>query len=277
MKEEDFRVIRVIGKGSIGKVLLVQERATDKYYALKSIKKSDLPTDRQRKVARQERDIFIQRIVQANCPFLAKMHASFQSSSHLFYLLDYYPGGDFATLLAQKGRLREAEVQFYAAEIVLGLEALRELGIVYRDLKPENIVVSGEGHLVLVDFGLGKVIECPQICSLTKTFCGTAEYLAPEVLLGQAYGFSVDLWSLGTMIYEMLVGTPPYWAENPQEMYRKIVDARPVNFPPSVSKEAADLIIKVLPTAEVLINYHGSFKKVVAFWTRRKDRIVVNR
>lgn len=245
-REEDFRVIRMIGKGSIGKVMLVQEKSTGKYYALKSIKKADLPTERQRKVALQERELFTQKIMKVESPFLVKLHASFQSPTHLFYVLEYYPGGDFATLLAQTTRLKEGAVQFYAGELVLGLEALHALKIVYRDLKPENVVMSREGHLVLVDFGLSKVLVGTDVCSLTKTFCGTAEYLAPEVLLSQPYGFAVDLWSLGTMLYEMLMGTPPYWADVPQLMYQKIVDAKPLNFPASVSAEAADLVTKLL-------------------------------
>lgn len=243
LKEDDFRIIRVIGKGSIGKVMLVQEKSSGQYYALKSIKKSDLPTDRQRKVARQERDIFSEKIMQADSPFLVKMHASFQSSTHLFYLLEYYPGGDFATLLAQKTKLDENSVRFYAAELVLALEALRDLKILFRDLKPENIVMTKEGHLVLVDLGLSKIIEPSQTnCILTRTFCGTAEYLAPELLLSKPYSYAVDLWSLGTMLYEMLTGTPPYWAERPQEMYQNIVNAGPIHFPSNISLEAVHLI-----------------------------------
>lgn len=243
--EDDFRLVRVIGKGSLGKVMLVQEKISGLYYALKSIKKSDLPTERQRKVARQERDLFAELLLQCESPFLVRMHAAFQSETHLFFLLEYYPGGDFATLLAQASVLSETSVRFYAAELVLALEALRRLGIVYRDLKPENIVFNREGHLVLVDFGLGKLLDTGTTCCFTETFCGTAEYLAPEIILGQYYGYGVDLWSLGTMIYEMLVGVPPYWSEHPQEMYQKIVAAGPLAFPKSISAEAKDLIRSV--------------------------------
>ena len=243
--EEDFRLVRVIGKGSLGKVLLVQEKSSGSYYALKSIKKSDLPTERQRKVARQERDLFADLLLQSDSPFLVRMHGAFQSPTHLFYLLEYYPGGDFATLLAQASVLPEASVRFYAAELVLALETLRHLGIVYRDLKPENLVLTREGHLVLVDFGLGKLLDTGANCYFTKTFCGTAEYLAPEVILGQYYNYAVDLWSLGTMVYEMLVGVPPYWAEHPQEMYQKIITAGPMVIPKTMSPEAEDLLRKV--------------------------------
>lgn len=244
--ESDFKIVRVVGKGSIGKVMLVQEKASALYFALKSIKKSDLPTDRQRKAARQEKDIFTEKLLKTDSPFLGRLHATFQTETHLFYLFEYYPGGDFATLLSQHGKLPEANVQLYAAELVLGLEALRDLGIVYRDLKPENIVMDRNGHLVMVDFGLSKVLEAQTACHFTKTFCGTAEYLAPEVLLGKPYGFAVDLWSLGTMIYEMLVGVPPYWAEAPQEMYKKIIGAQAIEFPGLVSEAASDLIRRML-------------------------------
>jgi len=243
--EDDFRIVRVIGKGSLGKVMLVQEKASGEYFALKSIKKSDLPTDRQRQVARQERDLFSQMLLKCRSPFLIKMYATFQSPTHLFYLLEYYPGGDLATLLALNSVVNEAAVRFYTAELVLGLEALRNLGIVYRDLKPENICLTKGGHLVLVDFGLSKMLESQFICATTRTFCGTAEYLAPEVLMGLPYGFAVDLWSLGTMVYEMLVGTPPYWAEHAQEMYQKIVNASPIAYPRTVSPEAIDFVNQV--------------------------------
>ncbi len=246
LNEDCFRIIRVIGKGSIGKVMLVQEKMTGNYYALKSIKKADLPTERQRKVARQERDLFTQTLMRSDSPFIVRMHASFQSPTHLFYVLEYYPGGDFATLLAQSNKLDEASVRFYAAELILGIEAIRKLDIVYRDLKPENIVLSKEGHLVLVDFGLSKVLESNDKCITTSTFCGTAEYLAPEILLGKPYGFAVDLWSLGTMIFEMLTGTPPYWSERYQDMYQRIVDAKPIRYPLFISKEVVSLISGLL-------------------------------
>jgi serine/threonine protein kinase len=247
LREDDFRIIRVIGKGSIGKVMLVQEKSSGQYYALKSIKKSDLPTDKQRKVARQERDVFAEKILQSDSPFLVKMYASFQTPTHLFYLLEYYAGGDFATLLAQKTRLDELCVRFYAAELVLALEALRDLKILFRDLKPENIVMTKDGHLVLVDLGLSKVLEPTQTNNvLTRTFCGTAEYLAPELLLNKPYSYAVDLWSFGTMLYEMLVGTPPYWAEKPQEMYQNIVNAGPIYLPSSLSFEVVHLIKELL-------------------------------
>lgn len=205
-RQDDFFPIKVIGKGSTGKVMLVQEKCSGVYYALKSIRKEELPTERQKQLARQERILLTEKILKLDSPFLTKLYASFQSPTHLFFLLEYHPGGDFATLLGQRFTLSEKITRFYAAEIVLGLEALHKAGIVYRDLKPENVLLGRDGHLVLVDFGLSKcLVDCNSDC--TKTFCGTAEYLAPEVLIGSPYGKSVDLWSLGTMIFEMLTGT----------------------------------------------------------------------
>lgn len=237
-RPEDFHPIKVIGRGSIGKVTLVQEKASGSYYALKSIRKQEIPTERQKSLARQERDLLTSAILQSSSPFLVHIYASFQTSSHLYLLLEYHPGGDFATLLSTHYKLDEQAARFYAAEVVLGLEALRSLQIVYRDLKPENVLVDRNGHLVLIDFGLSKSLEG----GITKTFCGTAEYLAPEVLLGQPYGFAVDLWSLGTMLFEMLTGSPPYWAESSSVMYGNIVSAGPIDFPPYLSPSSIDLI-----------------------------------
>lgn len=243
-RPEDFHPIKVIGRGSIGKVTLVQEKASGSYYALKSIRKQELPTERQKSLARQERDLLTSPILQSSSPFLGHLFASFQTSSHLYFLLEYHPGGDFATLLSIHYKLNEHAARFYAAELVLGLEALRNLQIVYRDLKPENVLLDRDGHLVLIDFGLSKSLGDGQ-GGITKTFCGTAEYLAPEVLLGHPYGFAVDLWSLGTMLFEMLTGTPPYWAESSAVMYGNIVGAAPIDFPQDMSSASVDLIKRV--------------------------------
>ena len=156
--------------------------------------------------------------VVGGCPFLVKLHATFQSPTHLFFLLDYHNGGDLATQLSHQTFLPEPVARIWSAQILSGLEHLHRSGIVYRDLKPENILIAADGRLVLTDFGLAKVLNVRSLqegdlqkednsCWISaRTFCGTAEYLAPEILLGYDYGQSVDLWSFGTLLYELLYG-----------------------------------------------------------------------
>lgn len=231
----EFELIKVIGKGCMGKVLLVREKGTTNYYAMKSIHKKTIVNQREIEHSLSERHILTQ-LSLANHPFLVRMYGCFQSTSELFYLFKYYSGGDLAMQLAIYRNFSLDRVKFYAAEIILALEALHSFGVIYRDLKPENILLDKDGHVALTDFGLSKQLVDSVIASeqssdgLTRTFCGTAEYLAPEILLGQAYSSAVDWWSFGTLIYEMIVGITPFWSENPMEMYHKIVNA-PLVFP----------------------------------------------
>lgn len=147
-------------------------------------------------------------------PFLVNLHHVFQTPSELFLVLDYYSGGDIATQLSIMSSFSEDRTRFYAAEIIYGLGILHQHGIVYRDLKPENVLIGQDGHIVLTDFGLSKIFTLDDTdednVPSTQTFCGTAEYLAPEILLGEHYTFVVDFWSLGTLLFEMLAGTVSY-------------------------------------------------------------------
>jgi len=158
-------------------------------------------------------------------------------------------------------------VRFYAAEICLGLEYLHSAGVLYRDLKPENILITNQGHICLTDFGISKEgLESDD--ARTATFCGTPEYLAPEVLAGKGYGKAVDWWSFGTLIFEMLTGLPPFYSQDVQQMYSKIMN-EPLNIPDTVSPNAADLLRKLLerdPTKRlanpVEIKKHPFFKGI---------------
>lgn len=249
-KLEDFVILKVIGRGVMGKVMLVRHLSTRKLYALKSIHKEWILSHGQVQHAKSERAIlaaFSESIFNIGerdniNGFLIKLHASFQTSTEIFYVLDFMVGGDLASIIAREGRLGEGRAKFLAAEIAVGLHLLHEKGIVYRDLKPENVLLDSRGHVVLTDFGLSKILANPKT---TNTFCGTAEYLAPEILKGFEYNQSVDWWSFGTMLYEMITGITPYWSENANIMYRKILFEPKIEFPSFMSAEAKDIILKV--------------------------------
>ena len=225
----------------MGKVMLVREKISGRLFAMKSINKEQLHSQSISAHLWDERKVLLNH---PSSPFLIIMYAAFQTDTHLFFLLEYHPGGDFASILGSLYRLSEDAARFYAAEILLGLKALHKGGVVYRDLKPENVLLDRRGHVVLTDFGLSKP-DAKHL--LLRTFCGTAEYLAPEILQGQPYDFAVDLWSFGTMVYEMLLGVVPFWCENATEMYHRIVHDQAIPFPDIHTTDSAkDLIRKLL-------------------------------
>ncbi|CEI94000.1 Putative AGC protein kinase [Rhizopus microsporus] len=243
---QDFQLIKVIGRGCMGKVLLVRHRKTSRLLALKAISKKAVIEQSQIVHIKAEQQI-LSDISTIQHPFLIKLHYSFQDANQLFLVLDYHVGGDLATQLRINHTLPPERCRFYAAEIILGIQELHRLGILYRDLKPENILLTADGHLVLTDFGLSK--QFYDGLSLeeqrTETFCGTAEYLAPEILNQQPYSYEVDYWSLGMILYEMLNGVTPFWDENRDEMYRKIRQD-PLQFPAHFDIETATFIARLL-------------------------------
>lgn len=247
---DDFVILKVIGRGVMGKVMLVRHKQTKKLYALKSIHKEWILSHGQVQHAKSERAILAAfsdsffRVDETaeSSGFLIKLHASFQTSTEIFYVLDFMVGGDLASILARDGRLGEGRAKFLAAEIAVGLHLLHSKGVIYRDLKPENVLLDSRGHVVLTDFGLSKIMTAnPK----TNTFCGTAEYLAPEILKEVEYDQSVDWWSFGTMLYEMVTGITPYWSENASIMYRRILYDPNLEFPSFMSLDARDIITKV--------------------------------
>jgi len=173
-------------------------------------------------------------------PSSVNLNFSFQTEDKLYFILDYINGGELFFHLQKDKKFSEERVIFYGAEILLALEHLHSNGIIYRDLKPENLLLTNEGHIVLTDFGLCKEGILKED-DRTGTFCGTPEYLAPEVLKGKGYGKAVDWWSFGSLLYEMLTGLPPFYSQDVQEMYRKIMTDK-LKFPAGMSENAKSLL-----------------------------------
>ncbi|CAG9312432.1 unnamed protein product [Blepharisma stoltei] len=232
---EDFNLLSVIGKGSYGKVLLVRKRDTQQVYAMKILKKKHLAAKNQIEHTRTERSI-LERI---RHPYIVKLCYAFQNAQKLYFVLDYCPGGELFFHLNHAKRFDEERARFYAGCIILALEHLHKNDIVYRDLKPENVLIDAEGFAKITDFGLSK--ENIVDNTSARTFCGTPEYLAPEILLRQGHGQAVDWWSLGCIIYEMLTGLPPFYMNHRPEMRRKILSEE-IKYSPTMSAEVKDLL-----------------------------------
>ncbi|CAB1320414.1 unnamed protein product [Coregonus sp. 'balchen'] len=219
IKPCDFDYLKIIGKGSFGKVLLARHRDSNEYYAVKVLQKKIILKKKEQKHIMAERSVLMKNIKH---PFLVGLHYSFQTTDKLYFVLDYVNGGELFYHLQRERVFLEPRARFYAAEIASALGYLHSLHIVYRDLKPENILLASTGHIVLTDFGLCKEGLTPT--GTTSTFCGTPEYLAPEVLQKQAYDRTVDWWCLGSVLYEMLYGLPPFYSRNTAEMYSNILN-----------------------------------------------------
>lgn len=232
--KEDFDLLMMIGRGSFGKVMQVRYKKTGQIYAMKVMRKEAIIAKNQVAHTRDEKNI-LQKIQH---PFIVKLNFAFQTKDKLYMILDYVNGGELFYHLKKEGKFSEERVRFYAAEISSALIHLHANGIIYRDLKPENILLDKMGHIVITDFGLSKDVPMDDV---THTFCGTPEYLAPEVLRGQGHTYPVDWWSLGTLIYEMLTGLPPFYSKHVNVMYQKILGA-PLTFPSTVGEDAKDLL-----------------------------------
>jgi len=232
--KDDFELLTVIGKGSFGKVMQVRKKDDGKIYAMKVLRKDTIIARKQVSHTKSEKNI----LMKIQHPFIVNLNYAFQTKDKLYMILDYINGGELFFHLKKEGRFAENRVKLYAAEIASALDHLHNLDIVYRDLKPENILLDAEGHICITDFGLSKQIETTEG---THTFCGTPEYLAPEVLKGQGHGTPVDWWSLGTLLFEMLTGLPPFYAQNVNVMYTKILSGE-LRFPSYISDNAKSLL-----------------------------------
>jgi len=214
---DSFKMIKVIGKGSFGKVFLVREKSSSEMFALKVLKKDNIIKRNQVEHTRTERSV----LGYVKHPFIVGLNMAFQSPDKLYFVLDYCAGGELFFHLGKVGKFSEPRACFYAAEITLAINYVHDLDIVYRDLKPENVLLDSRGHVRLTDFGLSKE-GISNSSSGANSFCGTPEYLAPEILNRQGHGRAVDWWSLGALLYEMLTGLPPFYCRDREKLFEKI-------------------------------------------------------
>uniref|UniRef100_A0AAQ4QND2 Ribosomal protein S6 kinase n=1 Tax=Gasterosteus aculeatus aculeatus TaxID=481459 RepID=A0AAQ4QND2_GASAC len=232
-----FQLLKVLGQGSYGKVFLVRKiRGVDRgqLYAMKVLKKATLKV-RDRVRSKMERDI----LAEVNHPFIVKLHYAFQTEGKLYLILDFLRGGDLFTRLSKEVMFTEDDVKFYLAELALALDHLHSLGIIYRDLKPENILLDEEGNIKITDFGLSK--EAIDHDKRAYSFCGTIEYMAPEVVNRRGHTQSADWWSFGVLMFEMLTGSLPFQGKDRKETMALILKAK-LGMPQFLSTEVQSLL-----------------------------------
>lgn len=232
--EEDFEVLKLVSNGAYGAVHLVKHRQTEERYAMKKISKSHLLLRNQIEQVFVERDI----MTFTDNPFVVALICTFETKNHLCLVMEYVEGGDVATLLKNIGGPLNIDIaRMYFAETTLAVEYLHSYGIIHRDLKPDNLLITAVGHIKLTDFGLSKIGLMSLTTNFyeklldkeTKTFndkqiCGTPTYIAPEVILRQGYGKPVDWWSMGIILYEFLVGVPPFTGNTPDELFANVIN-----------------------------------------------------
>jgi len=276
----NFELCKVIGKGSYGKVLLVRDRYTGEQFAMKVLDKRNITRRKQIVHTNTERRV----LGFTRHPFIVRLHYAFQTRNQLYLILDYCSGGEIFFHLSLVGAFNEEAVAFYGAEIILALDHLHTLGVVYRDLKPENILLDKYGHIRLTDFGLSKILEeLPDVridrnqhtpakakslygddkiinektndediykrsvrqAQRTFSFCGTPEYLAPEILEKKGHGIAVDWWSLGMVLHEMLTGLPPWYTKDRDRLFDDICNAE-LKLADYLSETVKDLLQNLL-------------------------------
>lgn len=231
-----FELLKVLGQGSFGKVFLVRKVIgldSGTLYAMKVLKKATLKV-RDRMRTKMERNI----LVDVRHPFIVRLHYAFQTEGKLYLILDFLRGGDLFTRLSKEVMFTEEDVKFYLAELALAVDHIHSLGIIYRDLKPENILLDADGHISLTDFGLSKL---PLDDQKAYSFCGTVEYMAPEVVNRKGHSFAADWWSFGVLMFEMLTGALPFQGANRKETMTQILKAK-LGMPQFLSQEAQSLL-----------------------------------
>lgn len=267
---QDFELKKVLGKGGYGKVFQVKKTTgadADSYFAMKVLKKASIVRNQKDTAhTRAERNI----LEAVRHPFIVELVYAFQTGGKLYLILEYLSGGELFMHLEREGIFLEDTTLFYLSEIILALEHLHNLGIIYRDLKPENVLLDSQGHVKLTDFGLCK--EHIQEGIVTHTFCGTIEYMAPEILTRSGHGKAVDWWSLGALMFDMLTGMPPFTADNRKNTIDAILKGK-LNIPAYLAPDSRDLIRRLMkrqvsirlgsgPTDGQAVRAHPFFKSV---------------
>ncbi|XP_055597360.1 cAMP-dependent protein kinase catalytic subunit beta-like [Uranotaenia lowii] len=235
---DDYDVLKTIGTGAFGVVRLVRKKNTELYFALKILSKEAIVRNKQLQHTANEK-----RILQSvQFPFLVNLEACFKDNSYIYLMMPFICGGEMFSLLRNCRRFGEDQAKFYAAQVLLALEYLHHLSLIYRDLKPENILIDHTGYVKVTDFGFCKIIK-----DRTWTLCGTPEYLAPEVIQSKGYGKSVDWWTFGILIYEMVAGYTPFYSRSADQMqlFEKICKGK-FRFPSSFSEPLRHLVKNIL-------------------------------
>ncbi|XP_069499657.1 protein kinase C delta type isoform X2 [Ambystoma mexicanum] len=270
---ESFTFHKVLGKGSFGKVLLAELKGKHEFFAIKALKKDVVLLDDDVECTMVEKRVLA---LAWDNPFLTHVYCTFQTKDHLFFVMEFLNGGDLMFHIQDKGRFDLYRATFYGAEILCGLQFLHTKGIIYRDLKLDNVMLDKEGHIKIADFGMCK--ENVTGDNKATTFCGTPDYIAPEILQGLKYTFSVDWWSFGVLLYEMLIGQSPFHGDDEDELFESIRLDTP-HYPRWITKESKDILEKLFerePTKRLgivgNIKLHPFFKTIN--WTALEKREV---
>ncbi|QIW99142.1 hypothetical protein AMS68_004660 [Peltaster fructicola] len=238
---DHFNFLAVLGKGNFGKVMLAETKTTKQLYAIKVLKKEFIIENDEVESTRSEKRVFLIANKERH-PFLLNLHACFQTETRVYFVMEYISGGDLMWHI-QRGQFGTKRAQFYAAEVCLALKYFHENGVIYRDLKLDNILLTLDGHIKIGDYGLCK--EDMWYGSTTSTFCGTPEFMAPEILLDKKYGRAVDWWAFGVLIYQMLLQQSPFRGEDEDEIYDAILADEPL-YPIHMPRDSVSILQKLL-------------------------------
>lgn len=237
----DFNFLAVLGKGNFGKVMLAEEKRSGYLYAIKVLKKEFIIENDEVESTKSEKRVFLAAARERH-PFLLGLHSCFQTETRVYFVMEYISGGDLM-LHIQREQFTPRRAKFYAAEVLLALEYFHKQGIIYRDLKLDNILLTLDGHVKVADYGLCK--EDMWFGSTTSTFCGTPEFMAPEILLEQRYGRAVDWWAFGILIYEMLLGQAPFRGDDEDEIFDAILEDEPL-YPIHMPPDSVSILHRLL-------------------------------